>query len=54
MPVELTIKYSENIVVIVTFCWGKNYKPIAKVSHFHFLNDWTKRRKLLLLDYSIE
>ena len=38
--VEMTIKYSENIVVIVTFCLGQNYKSITKVSHFHFLNIW--------------
>ena len=44
--VELTIKYSENIVVIVTFCWGQNYKPIAKVSHFHFLNIWMIGQKV--------
>ena len=50
--VELTIKYREmNIVVIVTL--QVNRKSFT-FPFSEYLNDWTKSRKLLLLDYSIE
>ena len=30
----------------LTFCWGRYYKSIAKVSHFHFMNIWMIGQKV--------